>query len=159
MNRREFLVLAAGLAVAGCGGGPDEPAEFDQARNPESQRMGDIEILGFVLTEKRVVLAAASEVPEIAAHEREHVARLEREIRGLKGKPPAAGETRRLDLIAAEENFIAAAIDALPKLADERRRALLAAMMTADAGHVAFLRARADEEPVTDAFVYGRKAA
>ena len=159
-RRREFLLAGvAGLVALGCGNSdkPDEPAQ--QALDPQSQRQGDAEVLAFLLEEKRPVLAAAAGVPAVLAAERAHVKRLEDEIRALNAKVPPTGPERELELLAAEENFIAAAIDALPKLADEKRRALLASIMTADAGHVAFLRARDGEEPVTDAFVYGRKAA
>jgi len=171
LTRRALLGVGGAAVVLGACGDDDEPGE--RART-------DVEILNSALdVEHHAVAAYTALVPLMAgeaavtggrflAHERAHVAGLERAIRARGGTPnrprddyrrPAATGTRTAvrAALALEETTIGTYLDALPRLADRRLRATAASILTVQAEHVSVLRTALGMDPLGEPFAAGRR--
>ncbi|HVL95353.1 MAG TPA: ferritin-like domain-containing protein [Solirubrobacteraceae bacterium] len=185
MTRRRVLAAGAllapgaGILLAGCGrtSSPGEGAPVSRT-DVGTQVQGDIEVLNSVLDLEHTAVAAyvrggsSRRTAAVLEQEREHVARLERAVRDLGGRPAAARPPADYDfppLAAAaaalayaerlELTVVAAYLDALPKLAKPELRALAAELVAQDAAHLAVVRGGLGRPQAPDAFVVGEKAA
>ena len=151
-SRRALLAAAPAVLLAACG---DEPAPDTGVGTPgvevSSQRQGDTEVLGMLLEVERATLAVlGGDHARVRAHDRAHVERLEEEIRALGGTPADRTGARAGSPADAKLTALAAYLDALPKLYDERLRTLAAGIYAVEAAHLASITGEA-----TEAFVVG----
>ena len=154
-SRRALLLAAPAVLLAACG---DEPAP-DAVPEPiarGNQQQGDLEVLGFLLEVERATLQALGDdgLARVRAHDRAHVQRLEQEITRLGGTPSDRTGPVATSPEDAKLTSLAAYLDALPKLYDERLRVLAAGMHAAEAAHLTQITGEAP-----DAFVLGERRA
>lgn len=152
MTRRGLLAAGGVLALSGCGA----DAADDEAAKPgtsETGRRADIELLDGLLAMEELSLAVPDLPEDIARQERAHADALEQVIRAARGAPsnrflktPPKGSAAEV-----KQTAIAAYMDALPKLSDERHRRLVASILAVEGEHLATLTAQ------LGAFVTGRK--
>ena len=162
MVRRSLLAAAGGLLLSGCGrasSGGDSASKTDRGTQIE----GDIEVLSGLLELEQQAHAfytgaRGEHFAQIAAHEAEHVRRLDQALQELGGKPqPTAAAFANSDapgVFAAklENTLVAAYLDAIPKLADPKWRSLAAQIVAVEAEHLAVITGDADK-----AFVAGER--
>jgi hypothetical protein len=160
--RRTLLVAGAGALLSGCGS-----AASGDAGQPAGAagRAGDIEVLSGLLQLERqsVALYAKQHGPlfrRLEAHEREHAARLEQELKKRGAPAPGGGiilTGAPLEIARrVEETSVAAYLDALPKIADGQLRGVLATIVAAEASHLAEVRRAQGLVPADQPFVTGR---
>jgi hypothetical protein len=178
VNRRDVVVGAALLLLPGCGrkSPPPDPATLDRGTRVQ----GDIEVLSaaFELKERKIAAYGAigerlrgdarDALASVMTHELAHAKRLADTIEGLGGRtaengpwdmPPIAGEAAALGYaLRLERTAIAAFVDLIPKLGDLRLRGTLAAILAADAEHLAVWSGVAGAPQVPDAFLVGGKS-
>ena len=182
LTRRQLLGAAgaggSAALLAACGGGDDAGGA-----SREQLAARDLRLLGSALDLEHTVIAAYTAGARllggeagrsgraIVAQEREHAARLTKEIERLGGQPnpPRTAEeyARAFPSLRRQADVLRFAIDlenasvrlyheALPKLSDPELRRLVAAIATTEAGHAALLRGELGRPQVPDAFVTGR---
>ncbi len=163
VDRRGFLLAgAAGALLAGCGG---QDRASTQRRDDEltpTEVAADVELLNGLLQVEASAVAfyAGRGFPDVLAHERAHVARLEEAVRGLGGTAAGGDAGLRPDgPRALEETMVAAYLDTLPKLTSPRVRELVAGMAAVEAEHLAAVALAEDRPPAATAFVTGRRRA
>jgi hypothetical protein len=145
-------LLAAGtgvLLVAGCGA-PEEPP-------PDAELLGRMLALELALIE---VYGAAGTRPAPALRRRvdEYAERLRGEgaARDLAPAPRESGGDPLEVALALERRLMAAGLDAVGDLRDDRRRELAATLTTAAAQHESLLLTRLGRDPLATAFPDGR---
>lgn len=171
MVRRRLLLAgaaSAGALLSGCGSSASGGGNGDGRRESEADRAGDIELIGGLLVLERQSVALYTHKPgrlfrRLAAHEREHVAQLEEELRrrGVTAKPQGwmgRGGTPLELARRVEETSIAAYLDALPKVVDAGLRGVLATIVAAEASHLAEVRRAQGLVPAEQSFVTGRRS-
>jgi rubrerythrin len=184
LSRRRFFHMSgvsvgAGSAVflAACGNGSKTPV----ATGPDESDQADVEILNGALDLELLAVAAYKEAAGLMkgdilqvgktflAQEQEHADGLSAAIKDAGGTPnrPKASydfpelrsQTGALRFAVDLENTaIAAYIDALPKFSQSDLRATAAAIVTAEAEHLAVLLDALGMDPVPAAFVTGKAA-
>ncbi len=179
LSRRRFL---AGAGVAG-GSAALLGACSDDTKNPaltgpDESDEADIEILNGALDLEHVALAAYKAgagrlggenlqvVQDFLEQEQEHAEALATAIRDADGTPNEPKSSYDLPQLRSERDvlrfaidlektFVAAYIDALPKLTRGELRGTAAAILTNEAQHIAVLRGALGLPPAPDAFVTG----
>jgi rubrerythrin len=184
LSRRRFFHMSgvsvtAGSAVllAACGNGSKTPV----ATGPDESDQADVEILNGVLDLELLAVAAYKEAAGLLkgdilqvgktflAQEQEHADGLSAAIKDAGGTPNRAKSSYDFPELRSqrgalrfavdlENTAIAAYIDALPKFSQGDLRATAAAIVTAEAEHVAVLLDALGMDPVPAAFVTGKAA-
>jgi hypothetical protein len=154
-----LLAAAPAVLLAGCARKPAADTRGPAATQGGSQTQGDIEVLGGLLEVERATLlalagAGGGVLARARAHDRAHVERLTREIERLGGSVADRASAVAASPQDAKLTALAAYLDALPKLYDERLRALAAGIYAVEAEHLAAITGR-----TPDAFVVGVRRA
>jgi hypothetical protein len=171
VSRRTLLLAGAGSAgalLSGCGTSPAGGGGRDGQPERDADRAADIALIGGLLVLEQQSVALYAHKPgrlfrRLAAHERQHVAQLEEELRrrGATAKPHGwmvAGGTPLELARRVEETSIAAYLDALPKIVDAGLRSVLATIVAAEASHLAEVRHAQGLVPADQPFVTGRRS-
>jgi rubrerythrin len=161
VSRRALLAAgAAGVLVQGCGGASDD-------QDTGTDRRGDVELLqGLLALERQSVGLYAKQSGRLfrglEAHERAHAARLEEALRRRGATPRDEGWMVSGEGLAlarkVEETAIAAYLDAMPKVVDDRLRGVLASIVAVEASHLAEVRRAQGVVAASQAFVTGRRS-
>jgi len=187
-RRRFFHVAGLGTAavLAGCGKnkaqGPiagEKPQE--SAPEPAESDVNDVNVLNSALDLEHQAVASYTAALKVLRgenlraartfrdHERAHVQALSQAIKGLGGKPNQAQRSYRFPRLATEDDAlrfamtlentaIAAYIDAIPRLNTADLRAEGAAIVAAEAEHLAVLNGALRQRSAPTAFVTGEAA-